>query len=71
MTDSILLEDKLDETPTAQLLGVSVKTLQRWRAVRLGPPFLKVGKRVKYLRCDLTRYLEQIRVETINSRKVT
>jgi excisionase family DNA binding protein len=32
----------------AQLLNVPVRTLGQWRYLRQGPPYLKVGRHVRY-----------------------
>jgi len=36
------------ETAVAQMLSVKAKTLQAWRSRGGGPPFLKIGRLVKY-----------------------
>src|SRR5215212_11480120 len=38
----------LDEHRAAEQLGLSVKTLRRWRWVGRGPPFIKLGTAVRY-----------------------
>jgi predicted DNA-binding transcriptional regulator AlpA len=70
MSNQLLDDEKLSETSAAFILGVSVKTIQRWRAMRQGPNYLKIGRRVKYLRADLEHYLARNRVETINLREI-
>lgn len=55
----------LSETQTAELLGLSIRTLQSWRLRGGGPPFAKVGRAVRYRRSDLELWLEQrLRVST-------
>lgn len=39
-------------------LGVSIPTLARWRQTRQGPPYVKVGHQVRYLREDLQAWLK-------------
>jgi len=41
--------------------GLSRRTLERWRVVGEGPPFLKLGRRVFYARRDLVEYATQQR----------
>jgi hypothetical protein len=41
----------------APVLGVSVGSLANERYRRVGIPFIKHGKRVRYLRADVARYL--------------
>ena len=45
----------LDTRAAAALLGVSVKGLEAMRARGNGPPFIRVGNRVRYRRSDLLK----------------
>jgi excisionase family DNA binding protein len=45
----------------AELLGVPVGTLRRWRYVGKGPPSFRVGRHVKYLAEDIDRWLQEQR----------
>jgi hypothetical protein len=38
----------MTEAEYAELRGVSVRTIQRERALRIGPPFIKLGAKVFY-----------------------
>jgi hypothetical protein len=40
--------DLISETDYAEQRGVSVRSVQRERAQRLGAPFIKVGRKVYY-----------------------
>ena len=51
----------LTEREAAERLGLSVRTLQKWRLLRSGPEFLKLGHAVHYDPEDLERYLESSR----------
>lgn len=42
------LKDLLTEAEYAALRGVSIRTIQRERALRSGPPFIKLGKSIFY-----------------------
>lgn len=42
------LENLLTEAAYAAKRGVSVRTIQRERALRAGPPFIKLGKSIFY-----------------------
>lgn len=55
------IKDKLlSSYETANLLGVSVGTLEVWRSTgRHGLPFFKVGRHVKYRLTDLENWLAQ------------
>ncbi len=47
----------LTEQRVAQLLQVTVKTLQAWRVRGGGPPFVKVGRCVRYRLEDVEAYV--------------
>ena len=51
----------LSEIETSREFGVPLKTLQYWRYCGHpdGPPFIKMGRRVYYRRCDLKRWIEE------------
>ena len=53
----------LDEQQAADLLRVSVKTLQGWRQRNIGPRYFKLSNRVRYSPDDLRLYLAQCAVE--------
>ena len=42
------LNELLSEAEYAAERGVSVRTIQRERALRVGPPFIKIGRQVYY-----------------------
>ena len=48
----------LKEQDVANLLGLSVRTLQSWRARLAGPPFVHVERAVRYRRRDLIAWIE-------------
>jgi hypothetical protein len=43
-------------------LSVTRKQLEHWRTRGLGPPFAKVGRLVRYARCDLDAWMAARRV---------
>ncbi len=43
----------------AAFLSVSVETLAQWRSQRRGPPYIKLGRAVRYRADDLERYLAE------------
>lgn len=47
-----------DNAGAAAFLGLQPATLEIWRTRREGPPFIKVGKVVRYSMADLREYLE-------------
>ena len=46
----------LTENKAAELLGVSVRTLQAWRFRGGGPRYCKIGRAVRYLRRELVSF---------------
>ena len=53
----------LDQILVGQRLRVSVRTLERWRWLGMGPRFMKVGGRVRYRLADIEAF-EQSRLCT-------
>lgn len=59
MTDSLSSPPRyLDSQAAADLYGVSTKTLEKWRQNGFGPPFVKLGKAVRYERAALLAWAE-------------
>lgn len=52
------LNHLLDEFAVAELLGVSVATIRRWRLLKQGPRYAKVGASVRYREQDLEAFVE-------------
>jgi predicted DNA-binding transcriptional regulator AlpA len=53
------LDHLLNEFAVAELLGVSVATIRRWRLLQQGPKYVKVGaSAVRYRPSDLSVWLE-------------
>lgn len=48
----------INEGEAARRLGLSVKTLRRWRWAGKGPRFLKIGAAVRYDPADLQGFIE-------------
>lgn len=47
----------LNERQAGDWLGVSVRTLQRWRLEGIGPRFRKLGRLVRYHQSDLEEFI--------------
>jgi hypothetical protein len=54
-------DDVLAPTEAARFLhpNLHARTLERWRTVGSGPPFIKVGRRVGYRVAALRRFKQQ------------
>jgi predicted DNA-binding transcriptional regulator AlpA len=48
----------LNEYDVAHLLGISVATCRKWRLLRNGPKYLKVGSAVRYRIEDVRIWLD-------------
>ena len=54
-----LMDDEiLTGAQVAELLHVSIRTLEEWRQTRTGPPYRKMGKHVRYLRSEVLAWFE-------------
>jgi predicted DNA-binding transcriptional regulator AlpA len=67
--EAIPISSLINEGQVARLLDISVASLRRWRLLRKGPKYLKVGAAVRYSPSDVTAWLasrptggEQIKV---------
>jgi excisionase family DNA binding protein len=58
------MDELLTDHEAAQLLKCSRAALVRFRQERRGPPFVKVGKLVRYSQSDLKTWLDSERVTT-------
>jgi predicted DNA-binding transcriptional regulator AlpA len=47
----------MNERQAGDWLGVSVRTLQRWRLEGVGPRFRKLGRLVRYHQSDLEEFV--------------
>jgi len=47
----------LDTPRLAELLSVSVSTLEKWRWLGKGPQFVRIGALVRYQRADVDAWL--------------
>jgi predicted DNA-binding transcriptional regulator AlpA len=52
------LEALLTEHDVARITGLSVASVRRWRLLRQGPKYMKIGAAVRYRQEDLTSWLE-------------
>ena len=52
------LEALLTEHDVARITGLSVASVRRWRLLRQGPKYLKIGAAVRYRPEDISAWLE-------------
>jgi transcriptional regulator with XRE-family HTH domain len=55
MTDKLVLRER----EAAEMLGVSVSSLRRWRLEKRGPTYVKLERCVGYLIVDLQEFLSK------------
>ena len=48
----------LTEVEIADFLKLSTRTLQAWRVKKDGPPFIRVGRAIRYRLRDVVRWIE-------------
>ena len=51
------LETLLNEHDVARITGLSVASVRRWRLLRQGPKYLKIGAAVRYRTEDILTWL--------------
>ena len=47
----------LTEEQTAQLLSLSIRTLQAWRLRKAGPRFVRAGRAIRYRPSDIHEWI--------------
>jgi predicted DNA-binding transcriptional regulator AlpA len=52
------LQSLLNEYDIARITGLSVASVRRWRLVRQGPKYIKIGAAVRYKPEDISAWLE-------------
>ena len=52
------LETLMTEHHLARITGMSVATVRRWRLLRQGPKYIKIGAAVRYKPEDVSAWLE-------------
>ena len=51
------IESLLNEYDVARITGLSVASVRRWRLLRQGPRYLKIGSSVRYKAEDVSAWL--------------
>jgi predicted DNA-binding transcriptional regulator AlpA len=52
------LQQLLTERDVARITGLSVATMRRWRLLRQGPTYIKIGAAVRYKPEDVAAWLD-------------
>lgn len=69
-TPAYVVEPNYDNDSAADFLGVSPRTIERWRIEGKGPTFCKFGKRVVYKHSQLIEYQNK-NIHTSTSKKIS
>jgi predicted DNA-binding transcriptional regulator AlpA len=56
-------KEQLDQSNAAAYLGVSTATLEKWRSLKKGPAYFKLGHFVRYTQSDLDGWIASRRVD--------
>ena len=59
MSEDTSMNDRMTPYEVATRLNLTERTLERWRFHGFGPPFVKVGRQVFYVRKDLDTWLNE------------
>jgi predicted DNA-binding transcriptional regulator AlpA len=65
------IENLLNERDVSRIIGLSVASVRRWRLLRQGPRYLKLGSAVRYRPEDISEWLRSRPTggETVAQRK--
>lgn len=63
-------EALLTEVDAADLLRLSIRTLQSWRARDFGPAFIRAGRAIRYRRNDIIKWVDAQTVSTSAGRSM-
>ena len=69
-TPKPIVLDIIEDTEVAELLGVSVLTLKRWRRIGKGPCFVKIGRRAAYQISDIKDWIASTRCASTAEQRV-
>ena len=59
----LLGDDYITPEALAKELGISNRTLERWRVSRIGPPRIKIGSTILYRRSAVRAWLDSREVD--------
>jgi predicted DNA-binding transcriptional regulator AlpA len=52
----------MNDVTAARILNVAPQTLRNWRSSRKGPPYIKLGRSVRYREEDLAAWIQARRI---------
>jgi predicted DNA-binding transcriptional regulator AlpA len=54
----------INERETSKIMGLSLPTLRNYRHLRKGPPYVKIGRAVRYNQTDIFKFMESKKIQT-------
>ena len=69
MAEPLASVELLNESSVAKRLHCEVKTLQAWRCRGGGPPFIRVGRLIRYCPDDVRAWIESRRVRSSSDQR--
>lgn len=66
-----LLDDWMSRRELAGIIGVSSDTLKRWETRRIGPPCIRIGRKVLYRRGAVKDWLLEQEARKTGARRAT
>lgn len=54
------MENLMNKKQVAEILGVSVKTIDLWIAQNRAPKYLRIGRLVKFKQVDVEDFIQQL-----------
>lgn len=60
------MKNLLNKKQVAELLNISVKTLDLWVTQDRGPRHLKIGRLVRFTQADVENFIQQLSEEKVN-----
>lgn len=58
MEEAVVHDSLMDENYVAQLTGLSLSSIRRYRTLGTGPVFIKLGSAVRYRKSDVAKWIE-------------
>lgn len=56
-------QDPICTKRAARRIGVTPRTLEQWRHLGKGPPFLRIGRMIRYLPQEVDAWVKSMRFE--------
>jgi hypothetical protein len=60
-TNILLSPDEVQE-----VYNIPITTLEKWRSKKIGPPYHKLGKHIRYKPQDVDKWVDSKKIVTIN-----